>query len=188
MLLIFIFSSDEETGLVRMYPEVYCCDTTFGTNNEKKDLFTVAFLDGNKKLLNGARAYIPNEQRWMFHTLFKYCLPFFWGPSVRERMNLIMIDSCSKEFMSVIESTGDKSYGFPNAILGLCYWHLAVLGRERNVDGYVSRDGKNNKIYHTTIFRIKMSFLQHSYPLKLLMKDVEALTKQMLSRMFCEGG
>ena len=90
MLLIFIFSSDEETRLVRMHPEVCCFDTTFGTNNEKKVLFTVAFLDGNKMPFNGARTYIPNEQRWMFHTLFKYCLPIFWGPTVRERMNLIM--------------------------------------------------------------------------------------------------
>ena len=162
MLLIFIFSSDEETRLVRMHSDVCCCDTTFRTNNEKKGLFTVAFLDGNKKPFNGARAYIPNEQRWMFHTLFKYCLPFFWGPSVRERMNLIMTDSCSEEFMSVIENTGDKTSGFPNAILGLCYWHLAVSGQERNIDGYVSRDGKIKKKINIPKF-LKLKCLSYNF-------------------------
>jgi len=47
LLLIFMFASNEEMRLVRMYPEFCACDTTFGTNKQKKELFTLGFLDAN---------------------------------------------------------------------------------------------------------------------------------------------
>ena len=75
LLLFFLYASDEEMQLLRMHPEFCSCDTTFGTNNEKKELFTIA--NGNNNAFNSGRAYIPNAQTWVFNTIFKHCLPIF---------------------------------------------------------------------------------------------------------------
>ena len=50
-LVLFLYASNKELRLVRMHPDFCAADTTFGTNDEKKELFTLAFKDGNKKLL-----------------------------------------------------------------------------------------------------------------------------------------
>ena len=72
LLLIFFFAHEEELRLLSMHPESLCCDTTFGTENTKKELFDVAGLDGNNKGFNAGRAYIPNAQQWVFSYIFKY--------------------------------------------------------------------------------------------------------------------
>jgi hypothetical protein len=118
--------------LTRMHPEFCCCDTTFGTNNKKKELFTLAFLDGNNKAFNGGRAFIPSAQAWTFQTLFKYCLPTFWGPVITSRLFLMITDGCVQEGASFINNIG-VGVAFPNAIHGLCYFHLAIQGFTKNV-------------------------------------------------------
>jgi len=62
-----------------MHPEFCSCDVTFGTNGQLKQLFTLAFLDGNNKGFNGGRAVLPNSQGWLFSMMFELCLPMFWG-------------------------------------------------------------------------------------------------------------
>ena len=76
-----------------------------GTNNEKKELFTVAGLDGNNKAFNAARAFISNAQSWTFHTIFKYCLPLLWTTAVASRVRLMMTDGCSQEYLSIIKNS-----------------------------------------------------------------------------------
>ena len=62
LLLMFIFASMEELRLTRMFPEVCACDTTFATNNQKKELVTLAFLDGNNKVrVYFSHSYICSE-------------------------------------------------------------------------------------------------------------------------------
>ena len=71
LLVIFLYASKEELHLLRMYPEICAVDTTFGTNVNKKELFTVVGKDANNNEFNGARAYIPDAQRRTFNLLFK---------------------------------------------------------------------------------------------------------------------
>lgn len=89
-----------------MHPEACSCDTTFGTNKEKKGLFTVAALDGNNTTFYAAQGFIPNEQGWLFHVLFKYCLPLLWGNTISSRMNLMTTDQNSEEYMALVGNTG----------------------------------------------------------------------------------
>jgi len=42
-----------------------------GTNNLKKELLTLAFLDSNNRAFNGGRAFIPNGQQWVYHLIFR---------------------------------------------------------------------------------------------------------------------
>ena len=58
LLVIFLYNSFEEMRLFRMHPEMLQADTTHGTNKEKKELFTLASLDGNNKVFNAGRSYL----------------------------------------------------------------------------------------------------------------------------------
>ena len=43
-----------------MHPKMLQADTTHGTNNKKKELFTIAGKDGNNRTFNACQAYTPN--------------------------------------------------------------------------------------------------------------------------------
>ena len=62
-----------------MHPEMLQADTTHGTNNENKELFTIASKDGNNKAFNACHAYIPNAQKWVFNTYLVHVYPSFSG-------------------------------------------------------------------------------------------------------------
>lgn len=104
MLLIFLFASDEELRLLMMHPELLVCDTTFKTNKQKKELFTVAGLDGNNEAFNGARAFLPSAKRWVFNILISHCLPLFWRSDVPCRVCLFLTDGDTHEYSAVIKS------------------------------------------------------------------------------------
>ena len=106
LLVIFLYNSSEEMRLFRMHPEMLQADTTHGTNKEKKELFTLASLDGNNKAFNAGRAYIPNAQRWVFTVIFKECLPYFFGPIIIQRNRLMLTDGCSSEYLSFLANSG----------------------------------------------------------------------------------
>jgi hypothetical protein len=132
LLLIFFFAHEEELRLLSMHPESLCCDTTFGTENTKKELFDVAGLDGNNKGFNAGRAYIPNAQQWVFSYIFKYCLPKFWGVTVCNRVSLFVTDGDAQEINGVVTNIG-PGRAFPNAVHSLCYFHLAIIGWSKHV-------------------------------------------------------
>ena len=147
LLVLFLFNSESEMRLIRMHPEMMQADTTHGTNREKKELFTIASVDGNNCGFNAARAFIPNAQNWVFYTLFRECLPAFFGPVVTKRNRLMITDGCASEYVSFINSSGKDSI-FPNSCLGLCYFHLVIQGWNKHVksefgDEYVGNVQKN---------------------------------------------
>jgi hypothetical protein len=123
LLLIFLFASNEELRLIMMHPEFMACDTTFGTNKQKKELFTIAGLDGNNKGFNGARAFIPSAATWVFYYLFRHCLPMFWGDDVTRRVRLNMTDGATQEYLAFLNALV-RIYGhsntFHNLNLKLC--------------------------------------------------------------------
>ena len=128
-----------------MHPEFFAADTTFGTNNEKKELFTMAFKDGTNKAFNGGRAYIPNAQRWVFELIFRECLPVFWGKEICSKIKLVLTDGCSEEYLSFVNNCG-MSNSFPNAVHGLCYFHLVVLGWKKHVQPSIPKSGHEEKL------------------------------------------
>ena len=92
LLVLFLYASNEELRVARMHPEFCAADTTFGTNNENKELFTLAFKDGNNKAFNGGRCFIPNTQKWVFAMMFKHCLPQFWGHKITNNVRLLLTE------------------------------------------------------------------------------------------------
>ena len=138
MLVLFLFNNAQEMRLVRMHPDVWQMDTTHGTNSEKKELFTIAATDGNKKAFTVCRAYIPNAQAWVFATLFNDCLPIFLGNQILSRNKLIMTDGATNEYVPLILSTGEGN-AFPNTCHGLCYFHIAIQGWNTHVQPHITK-------------------------------------------------
>lgn len=125
LMLIFLFASDEEFRLLSMHPEILACDTTFGVERSKKGMFTIAGVDGNNQAFNCGRAYIPNEQTWVFQLLFNHALPRFWGSSICRRVHRFITDGCPQEYGTLIRASGDGR-AFEKALHSLCFYHLVV--------------------------------------------------------------
>lgn len=155
LLVMFVYSSEEEMRLLRMHPEMIQADTTHGTNNSKKELFTLASLDGNNKGFNGGRVYIPNAQKWVFSMIFKNLLPSFWGDTIVKRNNLFMTDGCASEYMSFIAQSGDGG-PFCNSVLGLCYFHIVILGYKTHVACCIPKIKSLEKDIQKVTFQLKM--------------------------------
>ena len=155
LLVLFLFNNSREMRLARMHPESWQADTTHGTNSEKKELFTIASLDGNKKAFNVCRAYIPNAQTWVFSLLFNECLPVFFGKMIISRNRLIITDGATNEYVPLILATGVDS-PLPNTIHGLCYFHLGVLGWKKHVHPFVTKNMREKPILRSMVSKIKL--------------------------------
>ena len=142
LLLIVAFVSDSDLRLASMHPELVCCDTTFGTQNTKNELLTVAMKDGCNTAFNGAFAYIPNSQAWSFKTFFKTCLPSLWGAEICENVRLFITDGCPQEYNAIIDNIGMNCV-YPNAVHSLCYFHLGIL----NFNDQVRLPRSNSELY-----------------------------------------
>ena len=84
--------------------------------------------------------FIPSSQAWVFDTIFKHCLPLFWGAFITSRLFLIITDGCVQEWTSFIGNCRNDA-AFPNAVLGLCYFHLAIVGFDTHVMPSVPKTG-----------------------------------------------
>ena len=62
ILVLFSYNNNDEMRLCRMHSECLMVDATHGSNNQRKELFTVAVKNGNNKAFNACRAFIPNQQ------------------------------------------------------------------------------------------------------------------------------
>ena len=130
-------------------------DTTHGTNNTKKERFILALLDGNNKAFNCGRVYIPNAQKWVFSTIFKTILPAFFGDAVLKRNRLMMTDGCASKYMSFIAQSGEGR-PFCNSVLGLCYFHLVILGYKSHVANSIPKPKYHKTVIENVAFQLKM--------------------------------
>ncbi|KAG7356071.1 MULE transposase domain containing protein [Nitzschia inconspicua] len=167
-----------------MHPESISCDATFGTENTKKQLFTLATRDGNNKAFNCGVAYIPNGQAWVFWHCFRYCLKTLWGETVTKRVSLMCTDGCVQEYQAFINNAGEGG-SFPNAVHTLCYFHTATLSFNKNVSLPVGTDpeemhraidvGSGSVLKPHIVNSIKTWVTTHLRPLEKMWLNVERL-------------
>ena len=50
-----------------MFPEFLACDVTFGVTKERRNLFLIAGVDGNKKVFTCFHCFMPSKQAKAFH-------------------------------------------------------------------------------------------------------------------------
>ena len=120
-------------------------------------MLTLAFLDGNNKGFNGGRAFIPNSQAWVFDTIFKHCLLLFWGTLITSRLFLMITDGCVQEWTTFIGNCGIDA-AFPNAVLGLCYFHLVIVWFDTHVMPSVPKTGILVTMSHFIIINLQEMF------------------------------
>ena len=105
-----------------MFPEVICADVTKKTNAEKRPLWVVCGLNGNKESFPAMWAFLPNESRWIFDWLVGKAIPSLLGVDCLRRNVLVLTDEDIREFGAFEDRMGPGKL-LPNSKLRLCAWH-----------------------------------------------------------------
>jgi hypothetical protein len=100
-------------------------NTTFGTNDRLMPLLSITGLDSNSKTFTVARAYIPNEQSWVFRWILSHALPKLLGIDAMQRIVVILSDGDSTEIFQ-INNMIDKLCSHVHQ--QRCGWHLVDQG------------------------------------------------------------
>ena len=67
--------------------------------------------DANNNSYNTARAYIPNSERRTLNLLFKEFLPSLCGRTICQKIQLVVTDRYTSEYVSFIQNCGfDKNF------------------------------------------------------------------------------
>ena len=67
ILVAFAWCHDEELCFCRMFPEFLACDVTFGVTKERRNLFIIAGVDANNKILTCFHCFMPSKQDCAYH-------------------------------------------------------------------------------------------------------------------------
>ena len=119
-----------ERILFGLYPEVITVDTTNKTNNEQRPLLTISAKSSTGKMFTVLRAFLPNEQNWVFRWVFSVVLPRMFGHSVLSRIQTIISDGDSQEFGQIDNAI--RKY-LPHLFRTRCGWHIIEKGWQRKM-------------------------------------------------------
>jgi len=141
VLMAVAWTTDMQSVMFVRFPEVVAADTTAQTNQEKRPLFLLAALTADNKTFSALSALLPSLGRWVFDWLFRYAIPTLLPTEALARVNLLLTDGDEKEFGSFIELIEQH---YPNAMHGLCIWHLLDRGMidKKITAGSLSDKGK----------------------------------------------
>ena len=121
LMVAYVWSNSEDLKRFKAFPEIIQIDGLEKTNNENMVLITLAGMDANRKMFPIARAYVPNQKRWVFRYIFEYAFPRLVGREVLTMVQVIVTDGDSNETQQLDESL-EKYYC--NAKRIRCGWHL----------------------------------------------------------------
>ena len=92
ILVAFAWCHDDEKRKMLMFPEFWATDMTFGLNIERRQLLTVAGVDGNCKSFTGLRVWMPSKQRVAYQWALSTALPVLVGETTCLRNKVININ------------------------------------------------------------------------------------------------
>jgi hypothetical protein len=139
VLLALVWVLPHSKKLFESYLEVLFIDGTHKTNNEDCPLLTIAAKDGYGNVHVILRAFIPNEQRWLFCWLFQTAVPSLLGRQICDKVKLIVTDGDAQEIDQLNKALRTT---FKSARHRLCGWHLIEKTWERIIGKYIG--GKCN--------------------------------------------
>jgi hypothetical protein len=137
-----------ERELFRKFPSVVKIDTTFGTNDRSMPLLSITGLTSTGQTFTIARAYLPNEQSWVFRWILSHALPHLLGVEAMKRIVVLISDGDSTE-ISQINNLIDVLC--PQVHRLRCGWHLVDRGWERLIY-HIPKDAFRSKwrLFETT--------------------------------------
>ena len=129
LMMAIVWVTEDEKRLFKMYPNTIFCDVTSDTNKEKRPFFTVTGKDTMGKMFTILRAYLPNEQSWIFRWLFMTIFPQMFPRNILQKVKFICSDGDPQEFTQIDEAIARY---FPKAKRGRCGWHINTKTWIRN--------------------------------------------------------
>ena len=112
-----------ERQFFRKFPEVLMLDVTMGTNNQGRPLLVSCSPGPDMKTFTPMRSFLPSQCRWVFDWLLTSAIPLLLGEEALRRTQLVLSDGDPKIYGAFDAA---KSKYFPNAIHGLCIFHLVT--------------------------------------------------------------
>ena len=129
LLLAFAWVLPEERQQFSLYPFVAHIDGTNSTNKESRPLVTVTGRDALGQQFTVLRAFLPNNQAWVFKWLFQTVFPTLLGMDALARIAVFITDGDSQE-TSQLDNAIDQL--FPQAFRVRCIWHAVDRGMATN--------------------------------------------------------
>lgn len=142
VLLAVAWCHEDERHLFELFPEVLMFDVTYQTNNEGRPLGVTCSPDGNMDVFSPIRAFLPSECKWVFSWFFGTAIPTLLGTEPLKRTQLVLSDGDSKIY-NAFEAHRDRFY--PQAVHGLCMYHLVNKGLEKLKSNLIGLDEKEVK-------------------------------------------
>ena len=125
LLLAYAWVLPEEHRQFLLYPFVAHIDGTNSTNNECRPLITVTGRDCLGNQFTVLRAFVPNNQAWVFKWLFQTVFPTLIGKASLDHTVAFITDGDSQE-TSQLDNAIDSH--FHQAIRIRCIWHVVDRG------------------------------------------------------------
>ena len=129
LLLAFAWVLPEEHRQFSLYPFVAHIDGTNSTNKESRPLVTVTGRDALGHQFTVLRAFLPNNQAWVFKWLFQTVFPTLLGMDALARIAVFITDGDSQE-TSQLDNAILRL--FPQAYRVRCIWHAVDRGMAAN--------------------------------------------------------
>lgn len=127
LLVAFAWVLPHERRQFSLYPFVVHIDGTNSTNIESRPLVTITGRDSLGNQFTVLRAFLPNNQAWIFKWLFQTVFPILLGKESLKRIVVIITDGDSQE-TSQVDYAIDVF--FPQAIRVRCIWHIVDRGMD----------------------------------------------------------
>ena len=184
LLMAVVWVIPCERKLFEMFPEVIKVDCTNDTNNESRPLLTMTGKDSNGKCFTLLRAFLPNQQNWVFRWIFSVVLPQVFGADVLHHIKVIISDGDANE-MSQIDSA--ISMYMPHVYRVRCGWHIVDRGWEKHI---VSGYPEQAEFYSDTRGLIKewiYSFMNHRCETRAEYKLSKKLLKEFVHSPMIES-
>ena len=128
ILLACAWCRTDEARMFDAWPEVLMLDVTFQTNSEGRPLGLSVGQDGNVDSFTPVRVFMPSQCQWVFSWIFGTAFPTLLGREALERTQLVLTDGDDKIYKAFDEH---QPTIYPNAVHGLCMYHLVTKGLER---------------------------------------------------------
>ena len=135
-------------------------DATACTNKEDRPLVTVTAKDACGHMFTVVRAFLPNEQAWLYKWLFQTVFPALLGKDVLSKVKIIVTDGDSQEIQQL--DAAIVLY-FKNAFRIRCSWHIIDRGWERYLSAALLGGSSRKKKIKNKRRRTKQAMLTEKH-------------------------
>ena len=130
--MAFAWTIPSERKMIDLFPSVIYVYTTCDTNNEGRPLLSMSGKDSHSRVFTFLRAFLPNQQMWVFRWVFCVLLPKMYGKRLLSKVQVVITDGDSQEFSQLDNAI--KSF-FPQVKRVRCGWHIVNRGWNSNIEG-----------------------------------------------------